>query len=116
MQKKRNKKIIQRKLYKELLTLLYNAHAGHIGSCLSCLDILIVLFVFQMKKSDRFILSKGHAAPALYVVLNYLGEISDKFYKTFHKEGTKLPAHPPPNLSKLVLFPTGSLGHGLSLS
>lgn len=112
IKKKQNRNI----LYKNLITLLYNAHAGHIGSSLSCLDILAVLFFQHIRKSDKFILSKGHAVPALYVVLNAIGRISDKDLSTFHTNGTKLPAHPPARLDEFVPFPSGSLGHGLSIA
>ena len=63
---------MRQQLYLKLLELLYQAQVGHIGSCLSCLDIIINTLTLQMKPQDKFILSKGHAAPSLYVVLNYL--------------------------------------------
>ena len=104
-------------LYKKLITLLYNANTGHIGSCLSCMDILAEVWFKQLKRGDKFILSKGHAAPALYVVMNQLKIISNKELNTFHQEGTRLPAHTPNYYySSHIPFPTGSLGHGLSLS
>jgi transketolase len=110
-------KKVRRELHKKVVSMLYGAHAGHIGSCLSCLDILIQVWTKEMKEGDKFILSKGHGAPALYVVLNYLKIISDKDFKTFHLEGTKLPAQPPNYYwQEYMPFPTGSLGHGLSLS
>lgn len=109
-------KKLQKKLYQKLVTLLYNAHSGHIGSCLSCLDILIQVFFFELKKDDKFILSKGHAAPALYAVMHELGHISDDDFKTFHLDGTRLPAHTPNDYKDVIPFPTGSLGHGLSLA
>ncbi len=110
------KKLNRNILHKNLLTLLYNAHAGHIGSSLSCLDILRVLFSSVIKKNDKFILSKGHAVPALYVVLNAIGRLSDKDLQTFHTNGTKLPAHPAADLDEFIPFPSGSLGHGLSIA
>lgn len=111
------KKKLQEELYLSLIELLFNSHSGHIGSCLSCMDILIQTWLFEMKPEDTFILSKGHAAPALYIVLNKLGIISNKDLQTFHKDATKLPAHTPNgHYKKEIPFPTGSLGHGLSLS
>jgi len=110
------KKGYRKEIYKKLITLMYEKKAGHIGSCLSCLDILIELFLFNLKKEDRFLLSKGHAVPDLYVILNYLGKISDKDLLTFHTNSTKLPAHVPPRFNEQIPFPSGSLGHGLSLS
>lgn len=99
-----------------LLTLLYKSHAEHIGSCLSCMDILSETLMHQMRPKDKFILSKGHAAPALYVVLFFLGKINQKTLFTFRRDKTTLPAHPPPNLDAIIPFHSGSLGHGLSLS
>jgi transketolase len=106
----------RRSIYKKLLGLFFASQAKHIGSSLSCLDILMVTLVDEKKKDDIFILSKGHAAPALYVVLNSLGKISDRELATFHRDGTTLPAHPPNyHFREHIHFPTGSLGHGLSL-
>ena len=104
------------KLYRELLTLLYKANSEHIGSSLSCLDILTVLFFSEMGKTDKFILSKGHAVPSLYVILYFMGKMSRATLYSFHKDGTTLPAHPPQNLDRSIPFHSGSLGHGLSLS
>jgi transketolase len=103
-------------LYNNLLTLHYKTSAGHIGSSLSCLDMMSELILFQMKGQDKFILSKGHAVPALYVILNKKGSISDTELQTFYSNGTKLPAHPPLHLHESIPFASGSLGHGLSLS
>jgi transketolase len=107
---------VKQKLYCNLIDLVYKAKVGHIGSCLSCLDLLYHVAKIQCQPGDKFILSKGHAAPALYIVLNELGEISDGQLQTFHTNGTKLATHPTQHFKKCIPFPTGSLGHGLSLS
>src|SRR5436305_13710111 len=110
-------KKVRQKLYKNTIEILYKAKAGHIGSCLSCMDILMQVWLKEMKKGDKFILSKGHAAPALYVVMNKLKIISDKELSTYHQDGTRLPAHTPNYYyTDQIPFPTGSLGHGLSLA
>ncbi len=99
---------------KKLLAMYYNANAGHIGCSLSCIDILIALF--ELKSGDeRVILSKGHAAAALYTMLNETGEISDETLSTFYKNGTKLSAHPSANFFTNIPFALGSLGHGLPI-
>lgn len=103
-------------LYNNLLKLHYTTSAGHIGSSLSCLDMMAQLILFHAKEQDKFILSKGHAVPALYVILNKKGIISDEELQTFYINGTKLPAHPPLHLHNSIPFASGSLGHGLSLS
>jgi transketolase len=101
-----------------MLELYKVAQAGHIGSSLSCLDIIIYLHFEKMKPVDKFILSKGHAAAALYTVLNKSGMITDEELGTYYKEGTHLAAHPPCGAEKVkgIIFGTGSLGHGLSIA
>lgn len=96
---------------------LYNkANAGHIGCSLSCIDLMIAVLFLNKSKEDTFILSKGHAAAALYACLNALGEISDAELDTFYQDGTTLPAHPAPRQYTGIPFATGSLGHGLPIA
>ena len=92
------------------------ARAGHIGCSLSCAEILVFLKFAWMEKDDALILSKGHAAAALYAVLAEEGVLSEEEIGSFYKNGTLLPAHPPVNRIPGIPFATGSLGHGLSLS
>jgi len=99
-----------------LLLLHYQSHTGHIGGNLSCLDALMTLYHGVLCKDDRFILSKGHAAGALYVTLWSKGLISEETLTTFCAEGTSLPGHPSGVGVPGLLFPTGSLGHGPSLA
>src|ERR1035437_7844738 len=112
MSSQKNYKTIQLELRKKILELHYNANAGHIGCSLSCIDILIAVLIQNKSEKDSFILSKGHAASALYVSLNHMGEISDEELDTFYKNGTALAAHPAPLKFKSIPFATGSLGHG----
>ncbi len=93
-----------------------DANAGHVGSSLSCAEILTFVRLAWMKKTDEWILSKGHAAAALYATLAEAGEIEPELLDTFYKNGTLLSAHPPPNRLPGIRFATGSLGHGLSLA
>lgn len=88
----------------------------HIGSCMSCIDILIQTLVFEMNPQDKFILSKGHASLALYVVLNYLKKISDRELETYFAEGTYFGIHTPSHMKTEIPLATGSLGHGLSFA
>lgn len=97
-----------------LLRMHYESHAGHIGGNLSCLDALLVLYHRIMTEEDRFVLSKGHAAGAWYVALWSKGLLDSRRLETFSRDGG-LPGHPSGDIPGL-LFPTGSLGHGLSLS
>jgi transketolase len=108
---------IRRQCAEQLLALYQKAHAGHIGSSLSCLEILVDLCFGRMAAKDVVILSKGHAAGALYTTLALSGRMPEAKLETFYEEGTLLSAHPPCNgLIKAIPFGTGSLGHGLSLA
>jgi len=99
-----------------LLEMHYQSKVGHIGGNLSALDILMSLYHFRLGPDDGFVLSKGHAAGALYVTLWSMGLLSDEDLRHFHGEGTRLSGHPPLKGVPEVIFATGSLGHGLSLA
>jgi len=101
---------------KRLLTLYHEADSGHVGGSLSCFEALMALHHELTAEDDRFILSKGHAAGALYVALWSKGLISEDTLRTFAGDGTLLPGHPSGNGIPGLLFPTGSLGHGPSLA
>jgi transketolase len=92
------------------------ANAGHVGGNLSCLDALTALFHAVIGEHDRFVLSKGHSAGALYVTLWSLGKLSDGDLDTFCKDDSRLPGHPSGSGVPGLMFPTGSLGHGPSLA
>lgn len=94
----------------------YHAKCGHIGGNLSCIDALLTLHHLVMSPEDRFILSKGHAAGALYVTLWSMGKLTDAELDTFCKDDTLLPGHPCGSGIPNLLFSTGSLGHGPSLA
>lgn len=93
------------------------ARAGHIGSSLSCLEILVDLCFCRMENDDIVVLSKGHAAGALYTTLTLSGRLPEAELSTFYKDGTLLSAHPPcSGAIHAIPFGTGSLGHGLGLA
>ncbi len=100
---------------KRFLAMYKKAHAGHIGSSLSCAEILVLLKFAWMREDDTFILSKGHAAAALYSLLAEASILSPGQIDSYYEEGTQLPALPPVGAIKEIPFATGSLGHGLSL-
>lgn len=102
-------------LRRTILRLYHTANAGHIGCSLSCIDLMIATLIQRKREQDTFLLSKGHAAAALYACLNHLGDISNEELATFYKNGTTLPAHPAPNKHRGIPFATGSLGHGLPI-
>ena len=105
------------KARRRLLQMHFESGVGHIGGNLSSLDAMMLIHHDYLRSErDQFILSKGHAAGALYVSLWSKGLLSDDDLRRFHKEKTNLPAHPPASGVPGILFATGSLGHGLSLA
>jgi len=94
----------------------YESRVGHIGGNLSALDILMAIYHAVLEKDDVFVLSKGHAAGALYVALWSLGQLTDDDLRRFHADGSKLSGHPAPNWIPAIPFATGSLGHGLPIA
>lgn len=108
---------------KDLIKLHNRTHTSHIGSEFSSVDIMVELYYEIMKTdnsradfidSDYFILSKGHAAPALYDILYRRGFISKEVFDSYGVNGTILAEHP--NIEvKGVVCATGSLGHGLPI-
>jgi transketolase len=112
------------KLRAEVIGLSHRAKTPHLGSSLSCLDLLAALYWdflrIDPKKADstdrdRFILSKGHAAPALYVTLCERGFFPRKLLDEYGNDGAALAEQPAPHCAPGVEWATGSLGHGLSV-
>ncbi len=94
----------------------FEAGVGHIGGNLSCIDAVMLVFQELMTSKDHFVLSKGHSVGALYVALWSIDRLDDADLRTFHREATRLPGHPPVSGIPDITFATGSLGHGLSLA
>ena len=108
---------VRRRCAATILDLYKRANAGHIGTSLSCLEILVDLCFHRMAEADLLVLSKGHAAAALYTVLSLSGRLPEAELSTFYQDGTLLAAHPPcSGRIGAIPFGTGSLGHGLSLA
>ena len=108
---------------KVIIEEVYSAQSGHPGGSLSIADILTVLYFNQMNidekkpqdsNRDRLVLSKGHAAPALYSVLAQKGYFDKDLLCTFRKIGSNLQGHPDMRKVVGVDMTTGSLGQGLS--
>lgn len=102
---------------------IYSAKSGHPGGSLSCADILTVLYFQimnvdvnnpQWEDRDRFVLSKGHAAPALYAVLAEKGFFDKAKLTTLRQVGSILQGHPDMHTTPGVDMSTGSLGQGIS--
>lgn len=97
------------------------ARVGHIGSALSIADIIVALYANVLRISDpdhpdrdRFVLSKGHAALAVYAALHLRGWLPEELLNTYCADGSLLGVHPEHTL-RGVDFSTGSLGHGLCI-
>jgi transketolase len=108
-----------------ILKMLTEAGSGHTGGSLSAADIATALYFYKMrhnpkdpkwKERDRFILSKGHAAPLLYAALALSGYFDEQLLKTLRKLGSPLQGHPCSKTLPGVEISTGSLGQGLSIA
>jgi transketolase len=116
---------IARQVRLDIVEMLFRAGSGHLGGSLSATDILVALFFGVMRLNpqdpcwldrDRFILSKGHAAPALYAILARLGYFPREKLLTLRQFGSILQGHPDSGCTPGVEIPTGSLGQGLSIA
>ena len=97
------------------------ANVGHVGSALSIVDIMAALWAGTLRAPgttdedrDRFILSKGHAALALYAALRFRGILDEATFRTFCRDGSLLGVHPHHDVPGVDVS-TGSLGLGLSV-
>ena len=106
-----------------IIEAVYNAACGHPGGSLSIADVLTYLYFEEMrvdptnpadKNRDRFVLSKGHTAPALYSVLAERGFFPKEELKTLRKTASRLQGHPDMKGVPGVDMSTGSLGLGFS--
>lgn len=114
-----------RELRGKILAMLCEAGSGHSGGSLSSIDIMAVLYNKIMNhdpknpkdpKRDRFVLSKGHVAPALYAVLADCGYFDESHLKTLRKYGSILQGHPYMHKTPGLDVSSGSLGQGLSVA
>ncbi len=113
------------KLRKKIIEMLYKAESGHPGGSLSAVDAIVSLYFLHMKHNpnnpkdpdrDRFVLSKGHAAPALYAALAESGYFSNKELNNLRNINCMLQGHPACLCTPGIEASTGSLGHGLSFA
>ena len=108
----------------DVLDLSYNARTPHLGSALSCVDVLATLYwrdlaldprYWKLPERDRVILSKGHAATALYAVLARRGYFDASLLQQYARPGSALVEHPVLGSVPGIEATSGSLGHGLSI-
>lgn len=114
-----------RELRVDIVKMLHKSKSGHTGGSLSVIDILTSLYFSKMRLKcddskwpdrDRLVLSKGHAAPALYVALARTGYCEVDDLMTLRQVGSKLQGHPSCSSMTGVEVSTGSLGQGLSMA
>jgi transketolase len=114
---------IAKRVRRHSIRMIYQAGSGHPGGSLSGTDIMVALYFHVMRHDpkrpdwadrDRFVLSKGHAAPALYAVLAEAGYFPVEELETLRKLGSRLQGHPCMTKTPGVEMSTGSLGHGLA--
>jgi len=115
---------IARDIRIEIVKMLATAGSGHTGGSLSIVELIVGLYFYKFQCNpkkpfcntrDMFILSKGHACPALYAVLAHMGFFEKKELCTLRKTGTRLQGHPQKGLPGVEVS-SGSLGQGLSIS
>lgn len=118
-------KITALNIRRNILKAIYRTKSSHIGSCFSIVEILTALYFklmninprnFRDENRDIFILSKGHAAVALYSVLTEAGFCDSSSLDNYAENGTKLAGHVIKNSLPGVEVSSGSLGHGLPLA
>ena len=114
-----------RQVRRDIVTMCTGAGSGHPGGSLSCTEALVALYFDVMKVDpknpkdparDRFVLSKGHAAPALYGVLAAKGFFDRKEFEHFRQLHSILQGHPDAKKCPGVDASTGSLGQGISIA
>ena len=115
--------VISKEIRKKIVEMIYHAKSGHPGGSLSIADILTVLYFEEMNidvndvkmpNRDRFVLSKGHAAPALYATLMEKGFLPKSLVTELRRFGSPLQGHPDLKKVDAIEMSTGSLGQGLS--
>ncbi|MBI2652680.1 transketolase [Candidatus Woesearchaeota archaeon] len=113
-----------KELRKEIITMIYNAQSGHPGGSLSAIDMLVGLYYYKLRidpknplweDRDRFVLSKGHCSPSIYVVLADKGYFPKLELEGYRKIDRMLQGHPELSTPGID-FAGGALGQGLSFA
>jgi transketolase len=116
---------VAKRLRRSIVTMIAQAGSGHPGGSLSAVEIVTTLYFHTMKHQpgqchwparDRFVLSKGHAAPLLYAVLAELGYIPKSELDTLRQIGSRLQGHTECRLVPGIEMSAGALGQGLSFA
>lgn len=121
-----NKEQLQQKavqIRQDIIREIYHAGSGHPGGSLSATDMMVTLYFNEMHinpknpkdpNRDKFVLSKGHAVPALYACLAEAGYFPKEELLTLRKIGSRLQGHPSMLKTPGIEMSTGPLGHGIS--
>lgn len=113
-----------REIRLSILDMMFSAQSSHIASAFSIIEIMTIIYhefidtnliKNKAKNRDYFILSKGHAASALYATLASAEIIDSDLLKNYYKDGSRLAGHPTKDCVVGAEASTGSLGHGLSM-
>lgn len=116
-------KDIAKRIRRHVIEMVGSAGSGHPGGSLSAVELITALYFSELRVNpkepnwsgrDRFVLSKGHAAPTLYAALALRGFFPVKELLTLRQFGSRLQGHPERNLKIGIEVSTGSLGHGFS--
>lgn len=114
-----------KKLRSQIINMIADAQSGHPGGSLSAVEILACLYYYKMnvdpknplkEDRDRFVLSKGHAAPTIYAILADMGYFSEGELRNFRQLGSILQGHPDSKKVPCIEAATGSLGQGISIA
>src|SRR5437868_1318470 len=97
------------------VSLIHGAGSGHPGSCLSAADVIAALYFGELRDGDRFVLSKGHACPALYAALHLRGFFDRAALGSFRRLGGLLQGSPTTTIPGIDAT-CGSLGQGFSIA
>jgi transketolase len=98
----------QKQIRKRLLEIIHKSHSSHIGSCVSVIDLIDAIY-FVKEKDEKFVLSNGHTATSLYVILEKNKLLENPNLEDLH-------IHPDRNSEKDIDVSTGSLGQGLPIA
>ena len=114
---------LSREIRRYIIEVAYKSKSAHVGSSLSCVDLLVSLYFYELhidendwNNRDIFVLSKGHAAMALYAVLTVKGLISETTLWGYFQNNGTLPAHLDRFTAKAIEVSAGSLGHGFNVA
>ena len=115
---------LAQQIRRDIVSMIKRARSGHLGPSMSCVELLVSLYFDRMnyrprepawRDRDRLVLSKGHAAPALYAALARAGYFDESVLLSFRETGSMLQGHPVTRIPGVDVS-TGSLGQGLSIA